>query len=71
MLSNSLNEVKGTTQRFSTPIQRFQCEFHLPAAVFMFRTLVVPLSGSIFNSVSKSTGLPFSRSLSARLAAAS
>src|SRR5712672_3311228 len=52
-LLNSLNELNGTTQRFSTPSQRVQC------LLFALRMLVVPPSGSILSNSLKSTG--FSR----------
>src|SRR3981189_1009630 len=52
VLLNSLNALKGTTQRFSTPSQRVQC------LLFTFRILVVPPSGSILSNSLKSTALP-------------
>src|ERR1700755_1613186 len=64
-LLNSLNELNGTTQRFSTPIQRVQC------LLFTFRMLVVPPSGSILSNSLKSTGLPLACSFSARFLVAS
>src|SRR5712672_1082080 len=60
VLLNSLNELNGTTQRFSTPSHRIQC------LLFTLRMLVVPPSGSILSSSLKSTGLPFASSFSAR-----
>src|SRR5258708_18207974 len=47
-LLNSLNELNGTTQRFSVPSQRVHC------LLFTFRMLVVPPSGSIRSSSLKS-----------------
>src|SRR5207302_4767373 len=64
-LLNSLKELNGTTQRFSTPSQRFQC------LLFTLRMLVVPPSGSILSNSLKSTGLPLACSLSARFLVAS
>src|SRR6202042_3457310 len=43
-LLNSLKELNGTTQRFSTPSHRVQC------LLFTLRMLVVPPSGSIRSS---------------------
>src|SRR5665213_1420547 len=62
-LLNSLKEVKGTTQRCSTPSHRFQC------LLDVFRMLVVPESGSIRNSSLKSYDLPLASSLAARFLA--
>src|SRR5215208_4948624 len=64
-LLNSLNELNGTTQRFSTPSQRVQC------LLFTLRMLVVPPSGSILSNSLKSTGLPLACSFSARFLVAS
>src|ERR1700736_5769706 len=64
-LLNSLNELNGTTQRFSTPSHRAQC------LLFTLRMLVVPESGSIRSSSLKSTGLPLACSFSARFLVAS
>src|SRR5712671_2144601 len=64
-LLNSLNELNGTTQRFSTPSQRVQC------LLFTLRMLVVPPSGSILSNSLKSTGLPLAWSFSARFLVAS
>jgi hypothetical protein len=62
---NSLNELNGTTQRFSTPSHRGQC------LLFTLRMLVVPLSGSIRSNSLKSTGLPLASSFEARFFVAS
>src|SRR5450756_2067197 len=59
-LLNSLNELNGTTQRFSGPSHRVQC------LLFTLRMLVVPPSGSIRSSSLKSTDLPLASSLLAR-----
>src|ERR1700712_1216508 len=59
-LLNSLKELNGTTQRFSTPSQRVQC------LLFTLRMLVVPPSGSILSNSLKSTVLPLACSFSAR-----
>src|SRR4030088_256477 len=64
-LLNSLKELSGTTQRFSGPSHLVQC------LLFTLRMLVVPPSGSSRSSSLKSTGLPFSRSFSARFLVAS
>src|SRR6478609_8821938 len=64
-LLNSLKELNGTTQRFSTLSHRVQC------LLVTLRMLVVPLSGSIRSSSLKSTGLPFACSFSARFLVAS
>src|SRR3954467_10177090 len=64
-LLNSLNELNGTTQRFSAPSHRVQC------LLFTLRMLVVPPSGSILSNSLKSTGLPLACSFSARFLAAS
>ncbi|MET4476734.1 hypothetical protein ABIB66_001250 [Bradyrhizobium sp. F1.13.3] len=64
-LLNSLNELNGTTQRFSTPSHRVQC------LLFTLRMLVVPESGSIRSSCLKSTGLPFASIFAARFLVAS
>src|SRR6201990_2687231 len=64
-LLNSLNELNGTTQRFSTPSQRVQC------FDFTFRMLVVPESGSIRSNSLKATSLPLACSFSARFLVAS
>src|SRR3954469_22560490 len=64
-LLNSLNELKGTTQRFSTPSQRVQC------LLFTLRMLVVPPSGSILSNSLKSTGLPLACSFLAPFLVAS
>src|ERR1700730_1694264 len=65
ILLNSLNELNGTTQRFSTPSQRVQC------LLFTLRMFVVPESGSIRSNSLKSTGLPLACSFSARFLVAS
>src|ERR1700742_4918970 len=59
-LLNSLKELNGTTQRFSTPSHLVQC------LEFTLRMLVVPPSGSIRSNSSKSNVLPLARILSAR-----
>jgi hypothetical protein len=64
-LVNSLNELNGTTQRFSAPSHRVQC------LLFTLRMLVVPPSGSIRSNSLKSTGLPLAWSFSARFFVAS
>src|SRR3954470_23355509 len=64
-LLNSLKELNGTTQRFSTPSQRAQC------LLFTLRMLVVPPSGSILSNSLKSTVLPLASSFSARFLVAS
>src|SRR6195952_2793511 len=64
-LLNSLKELNGTTQRFSTPSQRVQC------LLFTLRMLVVPPSGSIRSNSLKSTVLPLACSFSARFLVAS
>src|SRR6202789_4726617 len=64
-LSNSLNELNGTTQRFSGPSHLVQC------LLFTLRMLVVPPSGSIRSNSLKSTGLPLACSFSARFLVAS
>src|SRR5947208_1243964 len=64
-LLNSLKELNGTTQRFSTPSQRAQC------LLFTLRMLVVPPSGSILSNSLKSTVLPLACSFSARFFVAS
>jgi hypothetical protein len=64
-LLNSLNELNGTTQRFSTPSYLVQC------LLFTLRMLVVPPSGSIRSSSLKSTGLPLASSFCARFLVAS
>src|ERR1700729_3471463 len=64
-LLNSLNELNGTTQRFSTPSQRVQC------LLFTLRILVVPLAGSMRSNSLKSVGLPLACSFSARFLVAS
>src|ERR1700681_4517026 len=64
-LLNSLNELNGTTQRFSVPSQRVQC------LLFTLRMFVVPPSGSIRSSSLKSTVLPLACSFSARFLVAS
>jgi len=64
-LLNSLNELNGTTQRFSTPSHRVQC------LLFTLRMLVVPESGSIQSSCLKSNGLPLASSFAARFLVAS
>src|SRR6202011_1934337 len=64
-LLNSLKELNGTTQRFSTPSQRVQC------LLFTLRMLVVPPSGSIRSNSLKSTGLPLASSFAARFLVAS
>src|SRR5664279_34534 len=51
-LLNSLKELNGTTQRFSTPSQRVQC------LLLTLRKLVVPPSGSIRSNSLNSTDLP-------------
>src|SRR5260370_6897017 len=64
-LLNSLNELNGTTQRFSAPSHRVQC------LLFTLRMLVVPPSGSILSNSLKSTGLPLACSFSPRFLVAS
>src|ERR1700722_15135574 len=64
-LLNSLNELNGTTQRFSTPSHRVQC------LLFTLRMLVVPPSGSIRSNSLKSTVLPLACSFAARFLVAS
>src|ERR1700749_1273249 len=64
-LLNSLNELNGTTQRFSTPSHLVQC------LLLTLRMLVVPESGSIRSSSVKSTDLPLARSFSALFLVAS
>src|SRR3984957_11357838 len=64
-LLNSLNELNGTTQRFSAPSHRVQY------LLFTLRMLVVPESGSISSNSLKSTGLPLACSFSARFLVAS
>src|ERR1700745_3569725 len=59
-LLNSLNELNGTTQRFSRPSHLVQC------LLVTLRILVVPPSGSIRSNSLKSTGLPLACSFSAR-----
>src|ERR1700731_1004031 len=58
-LLNSLKELNGTKQRFSTPSQRVQC------LLFTLRMLVVPPSGSIRSNSLKSTVLPLACNFSA------
>jgi hypothetical protein len=65
VLLNSLNELKGTTQRCSGPSHRVQC------LLVTLRMLVVPESGSIRSSCLKSTGLPLASSFAARFLVAS
>src|SRR6185436_21020420 len=65
VLLNSLKELNGTTQRFSTPSQRVQC------LLFTLQMLVVPPSGSILSNSLKSIGLPLACSFSARFLVAS
>src|SRR3981081_1320372 len=65
VLLNSPKELNGTTQRFSTPSQRFQC------LLFTLRMLVVPPSGSILSNSLKSPRLPFVCSFSVRFLVAS
>src|SRR4030088_1962666 len=64
-LLNSLNELNGTTQRFSTASHLVQC------LLFTLRMLVVPPSGSIRSSSLKSTVLPLACSFSVRFLVAS
>src|SRR5712672_3006813 len=64
-LLNSLKELNGTTQRFSTPSHIVQC------LLFTLRMLVVPPSGSIRSNSLKSTGLPLASSLAPRFLVAS
>src|ERR1700692_4853163 len=64
-LLNSLNELKGTTHRFSTLSHLVQC------LLFTLRMLDVPPSGSIRSSSLKSTGLPLACSFAARFFVAS
>src|SRR6202035_5709506 len=64
-LLNSLNELNGTTRRFSVPSHRVQC------LLFTLRMLVVPPSGSIRSSCLKSTDFPLACSLAARFLVAS
>ena len=59
-LLNSLKELNGTTQRFSTPSHLVQC------LLFTLRMLVVPPSGSIRSSSVKSTVFLSPCSFSAR-----
>src|ERR1700757_4580710 len=65
VLLNSLNELNGTTQRFSMPSHRVQC------LLFTLRMLVVPESGSIRSNSLKSTDLPLASSFAARFFVAS
>src|ERR1700712_3677645 len=58
-LLNSLNELNGTTHRFSTPSHLVQC------LLFTLRMLVAPPSGSIFRSCLKSTLCPLASSFRA------
>src|ERR1700732_3106061 len=60
-LLNSLNELNGTTQRFSTPSHLVQC------LLVKLRILVVPPSGSIRSNSLKLTGFPLACSFLARL----
>jgi hypothetical protein len=64
-LLNSLNELNGATQRFSTASHRVQC------LLFTLRMLVVPPSGSILRSCLKSTAFPLVSSFWARFFVAS
>src|SRR5580704_731388 len=64
-LLNSLNELNGTTQRFSTPSHLIQC------LLFTLRMLVAPPSGSIRSNSLKSTRLPLDSSFAARFLVAS
>src|ERR1700749_3013331 len=64
-LLNSLNELNGTTQRFSTPSHLVQC------LLLTLRMLVVPESGSIRSNSLKSTGLPLASNFPARFLVAS
>src|ERR1700742_5235855 len=64
-LLNSLNELNGTTQRFSTPSHLVQF------LLVTLRILVVPPSGSIRSNSLKSTGLPLGCSFSAPFLVAS
>src|SRR6202043_1817668 len=64
-LLNSLNELNGTTQRFSAPSHLVQC------LLFTLRMLVVPPSGALRSSSVKSTDLPLACSFSARFFVAS
>src|ERR1700738_4594930 len=63
-LLNSLNELNGTTQRFSAPSHLVQC------LLLTLRMLVVPPSGSIRSNSLKSTGLPLACRFSARFVGA-
>src|ERR1700730_8710667 len=65
VLLNSLNELNGTTRRFSVPSHRVQC------LLFTLRMLVVPPSGSILSNSLKSTVLPLACNFSARFLVAS
>src|SRR6201989_3446563 len=64
-LLNSLNELNGTTQRFSAPSHLVQC------LLLTLRMLVVPESGSIRSNSLKSTVLPLACSFAARFFVAS
>src|SRR5450432_166926 len=59
-LLNSLNELNGTTQRFSVPNHLVQC------LLLTLRIFVVPPSGSIRSNSLKSTGVPLASSFWAR-----
>lgn len=63
--SNSLKDVNGTTRLFAGSSQGFQC------ADAVLRTSVVPPSGSMRRSSSKSTAFPLASSFPARFFAAS
>src|ERR1700754_244058 len=64
-LLNSLNELNGTTQRFSAPSHLVQC------LLLTLRMLVVPESGSIRSNSLKSTGFPLASNFPARFLVAS
>src|SRR5258708_22044604 len=64
-LLTALNELHGTTQRFSAPSHRVQC------LLLTLRMFVVPPSGSIRSNSLKSTDLPMACSFSARFLVAS
>src|ERR1700761_215837 len=64
-LLNSLNELNGSTQRFSTPSHLVQC------LLVTLRMLVVPLYRSILRSWLKSTDFPLASGFSARFLVAS
>src|SRR3954469_12228531 len=59
-LLNSLNELNGTTQRFSGPSHRVQC------LLFTLRMLAMPPSGSIRSNSLNSTVLRLASSFTAK-----